>query len=111
MPEYTLRQGLLNLASYLPDCYLKPELGPKMYIAYGSALHDNKVCCYDLLFVFARKKNVVLCRRLRRTYISTCPTPSTSWSTWGSPKTPTGRTTRSSSTGTSTSQVLNGFFP
>ena len=43
MPEYTLRNGELNLAAYLPDYYLKPELGPKMYIAYGSALYPNKV--------------------------------------------------------------------
>ncbi len=47
MPQYTLREGYLNLASFLPDRYLKPELGPKMYIAYGSALHDNKVRMMD----------------------------------------------------------------
>ena len=33
---------MLNLASYLPDYCLKPELGPKMYIAYGSALYSSK---------------------------------------------------------------------
>jgi hypothetical protein len=32
---YTLREGPLNLASYMPDYLLRPELGPKMYIAYG----------------------------------------------------------------------------
>jgi len=42
MPDYTLRDGPLNLAMYLPDRYLKPELGPKMYIAYGSALYASK---------------------------------------------------------------------
>ena len=42
MPEYTLRDGKLNLAKYLPDYFLKPELGPKMYIAYGSALYSDK---------------------------------------------------------------------
>ena len=42
LPEYTHREGALNLASYLPDYCLKPELGPKMYIAYGSALYSNK---------------------------------------------------------------------
>lgn len=42
MPEYTLRDGVLNLACYLPDTFLKPELGPKMYIAYGSALYSDK---------------------------------------------------------------------
>ena len=30
------------MAGYLPDHYLKPELGPKMYIAYGSALYSGK---------------------------------------------------------------------
>ena len=39
---YTLRRGSLNLASYIPDYCLKPELGPKMYIAYGNALYSNK---------------------------------------------------------------------
>ena len=28
--SYTLREGKLNLASYIPDYYLKPELGPKV---------------------------------------------------------------------------------
>ena len=36
MKEYTIRTGNLNLAGYLPEYCLKPELGPKMYIAYGS---------------------------------------------------------------------------
>ena len=42
MKEYTKREGFLNMAGYLPDHYLKPELGPKMYIAYGSALYSGK---------------------------------------------------------------------
>ena len=40
--SYTLREGSLNLASYIPENFLKPELGPKMYIAYGNALYSNK---------------------------------------------------------------------
>jgi hypothetical protein len=39
---YTLREGSLNLASYMPDYLLRPELGPKMYIAYGNALYSNR---------------------------------------------------------------------
>ncbi|XP_015608899.1 lysine-specific demethylase 3B isoform X2 [Cephus cinctus] len=42
LSEYTHRNGRLNLASRLPDCFVKPDLGPKMYNAYGSALHPNK---------------------------------------------------------------------
>lgn len=30
------------MASYIPDYFLRPELGPKMYIAYGNALYSNK---------------------------------------------------------------------
>lgn len=42
LAEYTKRDGILNLAAYLPEYFLKPELGPKMYIAYGSALYSDK---------------------------------------------------------------------
>lgn len=35
LPEYTHRDGRLNLVSRLPDFQVKPDLGPKMYIAYG----------------------------------------------------------------------------
>ena len=37
MSEYTTREGTFNLASRLPPEFSKPDLGPKMYIAYGSA--------------------------------------------------------------------------
>lgn len=42
MSEYTKREGRLNLASRLPECFVRPDLGPKMYTAYGSALHPTK---------------------------------------------------------------------
>lgn len=35
LPHYTHRDGTHNLASRLPECFVKPDLGPKMYIAYG----------------------------------------------------------------------------
>ncbi|XP_055907043.1 lysine-specific demethylase 3A isoform X1 [Eupeodes corollae] len=42
LPEYTLRTGGLNIASRLPSIFVPPDLGPKMYNAYGSALHPDK---------------------------------------------------------------------
>ncbi|KAM7360770.1 lysine demethylase 3 [Cochliomyia hominivorax] len=42
MPEYTLRTGNLNIASCLPKMFVPPDLGPKMYNAYGSAFHPDK---------------------------------------------------------------------
>ncbi|XP_003747085.1 lysine-specific demethylase 3A [Galendromus occidentalis] len=42
LPMYTLREGALNLANRLPDCFVPPDLGPKMYNAYGSALFPTK---------------------------------------------------------------------
>lgn len=41
LAEYTHREGVYNLASFLPDYFLRPDLGPKMYNAYGSALHPH----------------------------------------------------------------------
>lgn len=35
--EYTARTGRLNLAARLPECFVRPDLGPKMYTAYGGA--------------------------------------------------------------------------
>lgn len=42
LSDYTQRMGKYNLASRLPDCFVKPDLGPKMYNAYGSAMHPTK---------------------------------------------------------------------
>lgn len=42
MGQYTRRNGSLNLAGRLPECFVRPDLGPKMYIAYGSASYPNK---------------------------------------------------------------------
>lgn len=42
LPDYTHRNGRLNLAGRLPSCFVRPDLGPKMYNAYGSALHPAK---------------------------------------------------------------------
>jgi lysine-specific demethylase 3 len=41
LPAYTARNGKFNLASHLPDHFVKPDLGPKMYSAYGQTLYNN----------------------------------------------------------------------
>lgn len=35
MPEYSHPRGPLNLVSYLKDNSVKPDLGPKSYVAFG----------------------------------------------------------------------------
>ena len=35
LPEYTRRDGKLNMAASLPKFFVRPDLGPKMYNAYG----------------------------------------------------------------------------
>ncbi|ODN04414.1 Lysine-specific demethylase 3B [Orchesella cincta] len=42
LPEYTLRDGKLNLAARLPAEFMKPDLGPKLCIAYGSGEELDK---------------------------------------------------------------------
>ncbi|XP_055608259.1 lysine-specific demethylase 3A isoform X2 [Uranotaenia lowii] len=42
LAEYTRREGRLNLASRLNSFFVRPDLGPKMYSAYGSAQHPSK---------------------------------------------------------------------
>ncbi|XP_023243623.1 lysine-specific demethylase 3A-like [Centruroides sculpturatus] len=42
LPQYTHRDGVFNLAGRLPECFVRPDLGPKMYNAYGSALYPTK---------------------------------------------------------------------
>ena len=39
LPDYTRREGRLNMAATLPDFFVKPDLGPKMYNAYGKCHH------------------------------------------------------------------------
>jgi len=42
LKEFTHRAGRLNLAARLPENFIKPDLGPKMYIAYGDGNHLEK---------------------------------------------------------------------
>ena len=41
LQHYTSRDGKLNMTSSLPDFFAKPDLGPKMYNAYGKLLLPN----------------------------------------------------------------------
>lgn len=51
LPEYTKRDGRLNLASRLPSYFVRPDLGPKMYNAYG--MRARPWCPFEaLLFPF-----------------------------------------------------------
>ena len=38
LKDYTHRSGSLNLATRLPESFVRPDLGPKMFNAYGSHL-------------------------------------------------------------------------
>nr|XP_015200344.1 PREDICTED: lysine-specific demethylase 3A isoform X1 [Lepisosteus oculatus] len=42
LPEYTRRDGKLNLASRLPEFFVRPDLGPKMYNAYGLITDEDR---------------------------------------------------------------------
>ena len=35
MPEYTHPEGTLNMVSFLHEDDIKPDLGPKTYVAFG----------------------------------------------------------------------------
>jgi lysine-specific demethylase 3 len=39
--DYTRRDGKLNMVSSLPSHFVKPDMGPKMYIAYGSPYYPT----------------------------------------------------------------------
>lgn len=54
LPEYTKRDGRLNLASRLPNFFVRPDLGPKMYNAYGKTkdISGIDICCSLIRGVF-----------------------------------------------------------
>lgn len=41
LKDYTLHDGQLNLAARLPVSFVRPDLGPKMYSAYGNASNQD----------------------------------------------------------------------
>ncbi|XP_067838334.1 lysine-specific demethylase 3A-like isoform X2 [Heptranchias perlo] len=61
LPEYTKRDGKLNLASRLPDFFVRPDLGPKMYNAYGLlSAEDRKVGTTNLHLDVSDAANVMV---------------------------------------------------
>ena len=46
LPEYTRRDGKLNMTASLPDFFVKPDLGPKMYNAYGKKTFRETLASY-----------------------------------------------------------------
>lgn len=59
LPLYTNRSGALNLASRLPEFFVRPDLGPKMYNAYGLA-REPKLGTTNLHLDMADAVNVLL---------------------------------------------------
>ncbi|KAJ8266771.1 hypothetical protein GJAV_G00134530 [Gymnothorax javanicus] len=61
LPEYTKRDGRLNLASRLPNFFVRPDLGPKMYNAYGLiSAEDRKVGTTNLHLDVSDAANVMV---------------------------------------------------
>ncbi|XP_016411209.1 lysine-specific demethylase 3B-like [Sinocyclocheilus rhinocerous] len=61
LPEYTKRDGRLNLASRLPNFFVRPDLGPKMYNAYGLIYtEDRKVGTTNLHLDVSDAVNVMV---------------------------------------------------
>ncbi|KAJ3587520.1 hypothetical protein NHX12_011117 [Muraenolepis orangiensis] len=61
LPEYTKRDGCLNLAARLPNFFVRPDLGPKMYNAYGLiSTEDSKVGTTNLHLDVSDAVNVMV---------------------------------------------------
>nr|CAH8822415.1 unnamed protein product [Trichobilharzia regenti] len=60
MPDYTRRDGQLNLAARLASFFVCPDLGPKLYVAYGT-VGSNAVSTTNLHVDIADAVNVMLC--------------------------------------------------
>ncbi|KAJ2582035.1 nuclear pore complex subunit, partial [Coemansia sp. RSA 1836] len=58
-PEYTQRAGKFNLANRLPAAFVPPDLGPKMYCAYGSSDGEGGVGTTNLHCDMADAVNIM----------------------------------------------------
>ena len=45
LSDYTSREGRYNIAYNLPEFFVRPDLGPKMYIACGWVTEKNWSSC------------------------------------------------------------------
>ncbi len=54
IPDYTHREGQLNLASRLPSFFVRPDLGPRLHIAHDLT-HQPKVCIDPVKHTFVRQ--------------------------------------------------------
>lgn len=45
LPEYSDPEGSLNLASYLPSFFVRPDLGPRLSCAYGKGISLHSLFC------------------------------------------------------------------
>ncbi|KAK4337139.1 hypothetical protein RND71_043357 [Anisodus tanguticus] len=60
LPIYTKREGKLNLAARLPDSFVRPDLGPKMYTAYGCDVNAPDVGTANLHLDVSDAVNVLV---------------------------------------------------
>lgn len=51
LQEYTRREGKYNMASSLPSFFVKPDLGPKMYCAYGKQSYSMDACKCQYMYI------------------------------------------------------------
>ena len=49
--EYTSREGVLNLASRLPDCFVRLDLGPRLWGGYSKATYNLQYNVSDAVHV------------------------------------------------------------
>jgi len=66
LPEYTRRDGRLNMTTSLPDFFVKPDLGPKMYNAYGE--HQRRLAMAYVIIII----NLPSCDVMSEQLLSYC---------------------------------------
>ncbi|KAI0689322.1 hypothetical protein C8T65DRAFT_588767 [Cerioporus squamosus] len=75
MPDYCAPDGVFNLASHFPRNSIKPDLGPKIYNAYASAMDDKHKGSTRLHLDVADAVNIM-------TYAGMTSTGTSGFATW-----------------------------